>query len=196
MTSEVRIANMALSHLGCRGRISSLTEASEEARQVSLHYDAARDETLAAAAWPFAAKRKALALYAGETPPDFGYAFEYPVDCLAPRAILGFPGARPPRFETGVDETLSRRLIYADVPDPVLHYTARVTNPALYTPHFAGALAFRLAAAVAIPMTGRHELAQALYNLYSRAVDEAAAMAANASMDAPQADAEWIRDRG
>lgn len=196
MTSEVRIANMALSHLGCRGRISSLSEASEEARQCSLHYDAARDETLAAAPWPFAAKRKALALSAEEPPPDFSYAFEYPVDCLAPRSILSLPGARPPRFEIGVDSGLTRRLLFADQPDPVLLYTARVTNPALYTPHFAGALAFRLAAAVALPMTGKHELAQALYALYARAVTEASAIAANGAMDAPAPDAEWIRDRG
>lgn len=196
MTSVVRIANMALSHLGGRGRIGSLTEASEEARQCALHYDAARDETLASANWPFAAKTKALALSLEKPGPGFARAFEYPGDCLAPRALF-CPGKNEPlRFATGVSDDLSRRLVYADVLAPVLFYTARVTNPALYDPMFVTAFSLRLASAVAIPLTGKYELAESLMALASRAMAGAMAASANQSFGGPEPDAEWIRARG
>lgn len=197
MVTEVSICNMALSHLGGRGRISSLSEASEEARQCSLHYRSARDETLRALPWPFAAKRKSLALTGEPPPPGWGFSCEYPADCLAPRYLA--PPARgeaSPPFEVGVSSDLSRRLIHADVASPVLVYTARVANPALFDPMFASALAFRLAAYVAMPLTGRVETMQALTALFARALDAAAAAALNEANPPAARDAEWIRARG
>lgn len=197
MATEVSICNMALSHLGCRGRIASLSEASEEARQCALHYAPARDETLRALPWPFAAKRKALALTDETPPPDWAHSFEFPSDCLAPRFIA--PATRdsaPPPFEVGVSEALNRRLIHCDNSAPVLVYTARVENPSLYDPMFASALAFRLASYVAMPLTGRVETAQAFAGFFARAVDAAAAAALNELRPAKLGDAEWIRARG
>ena len=61
MLSDVKLCNLALSHLGGKARIASLAEASEEARQCALHYEPARDEALRALPWPFASKHKPLA---------------------------------------------------------------------------------------------------------------------------------------
>lgn len=197
MVTEVSICNMALSHVGGRGRISSLSEASEEARQCSLHYRQARDETLRALPWPFAAKRKALALTGEPPPPGWAFSYEYPADCLAPRYLSpASRGGDAPPFEVGVSSDLSRRLIHSDAAAPVLVYTARVTNPALFDPMFASALALRLAAYVAMPLTGRQEAAQALSVSFARALDAAAAAALNEANPSAPRDAEWIRARG
>ena len=61
MASVIEICNRALSNIGNSRSINSLTEASKEAGQCSLHFDACRDAALADFDWNFATKRLALA---------------------------------------------------------------------------------------------------------------------------------------
>lgn len=61
MASVVEICNRALSNIGNSRSINSLTEASKEAGECSLHFEACRDAVLSDFDWNFATKRVALA---------------------------------------------------------------------------------------------------------------------------------------
>ncbi len=80
MASVVEICNRALSNIGNSRSINSLTEASKEAGECSLHFEACRDAVLSDFDWNFATKRVALA-DTSNPPPDWEYAYQYPSDC-------------------------------------------------------------------------------------------------------------------
>ena len=70
MASVVEICNRALSNIGNSRSINSLTEASKEAGECSLHFEACRDAVLSDFDWNFATKRVALA-DTSNPPPDW-----------------------------------------------------------------------------------------------------------------------------
>lgn len=112
MTSEVDIANRALSAIGTRSQIASLDEGSNESIQVKLLLEPLRDELLRLAPWNCARNFANLSLIcaapgtpenpsAGSTtwqrgipPPPWSYEYAYPSDCLRPIYVV-------PQFTTG-----------------------------------------------------------------------------------------------
>ena len=112
MTSEVDIANRALSAIGTRSQIASLAEQSNEAIQCTLLLATIRDEIVRMAPWNSATNFNNLALICaapgtpenptignatwqkGIPPPPWAYEYAYPADCLRPLYII-------PQFTTG-----------------------------------------------------------------------------------------------
>ena len=112
MTSEVDIANRALSAIGTRSEIVDFNEDSNEARQIKLHFHSVRDQLIRMAPWNFARNFTNLALITaapgtpenptaganvwekGIPPPPWSYEYAYPADCLRALYIV-------PQFTTG-----------------------------------------------------------------------------------------------
>lgn len=112
MTSEVDIANRALSAIGTRSQIASLDEGSNESIQVKLLLDPLRDELLRMAPWNCARNFNTMSLICaapgtpenpsagpavwgkGLPPPPWSYEYAYPSDCLRPIYVV-------PQFTTG-----------------------------------------------------------------------------------------------
>jgi hypothetical protein len=112
MPSEIDIANQALSMLGTRSTIASLTEDSNEARAIATWIEQVRDEVSRAAPWNCVKNFNNLALVCaapgtpenptqganqwtkGTPPPPWAYEYRYPADCLRPLYII-------PQFMTG-----------------------------------------------------------------------------------------------
>src|SRR5262249_2392469 len=110
--SEVDIANRALSAIGTRSQIVSLTENSNEAKACNLLIDSLRDELLRLAPWNCCNNFKNMSLICaapgtpenptvgaaqwekGIPPPPWVYEYAYPADCLRPLYIV-------PQFATG-----------------------------------------------------------------------------------------------
>ena len=151
MASVVEICNRALSNIGNSRSINSLTEASKEAGECSLHFEACRDAVLSDFDWNFATKRVALA-DTSNPPPDWEYAYQYPSDCLRITEIM-LPGVRNPtaamrvQYEVGADTNGTGKLIYTDQPQAWLKYVSRVSDVNMFDAIFMEALAWRLAAA-------------------------------------------------
>lgn len=95
--SVVDICNSALSMVGARATISSLTEESASAKACRVHYDITRSETQMAIAWPFTRRYITLSLLGAKagTPEnldgsapvpegDWVYCYAYPSDCVKP----------------------------------------------------------------------------------------------------------------
>ena len=196
--SAVRIANMALSHIGARSSIESLDESSPEAKQCKLWYDYSRQQALASYDWSFARKRQALAVHADDPPEGvWNYRYVYPSDCLKAQHIVNLAGptadAVPYNVEASDDgET---KTILTDTEDAVLVYTFDQTSTAMFTPLFIEMLSHLLAHHIAFSLTGKKEIRTLELQIYNSLVNAAPAQDANEKVEAPPREAEWIRGR-
>lgn len=178
MASNVDICNMALSHCGISSFISSLDEASNEARVCALHLPLVRGAVLQDFPWNFARRRRLLAALAETPPANWAYVYALPEDCLA-ALFIAVPGMRAPRsdqripFEVAANDT--QRVLYTDQPSAELVYSANVENPTLFDPLFIQALSFALASAIAAPLSVSSGLVKYAHERYAVAVSQAAA---------------------
>lgn len=199
MASVVEICNRALSNIGNSRSINSLNEASKEAGECSLHFDACRDSVLADFDWNFATKRVALA-DTGAPPPDWQYAYRYPTDCVRITEIM-VPGVRNPTasqrisYEVGADADGTGKLIYTDQEDAWLKYVGRVTDVNMYDAIFAEALAWRLAAAINMALTGNADLGNNALNMYGRVILSAGSHSLNESQEPVMPESEFTSAR-
>jgi len=177
--SVLYIGNLALSHLGDSGRVADLNENTKAAYYVRLHYEQARDDTLAAAAWGFARKFQALADL-GDPPDQWTYRYALPTDCVTARNLVDTTGLNlHPEFELAIADTLDQVCVLTDEPEAVLCYTARVEQVALFPAPFVDALALRLADYLCRPLTGDTKLKAKLQADYLRALSMAQTHDAN-----------------
>lgn len=185
MPTEADIANMALSRLGTRATITSLTENSTESRAINIWYATIRDDLLRAADWNFS--RTYLSLAESGTPPDrWAYSYAYPSDCLKLWGLdLGLPSYMqtiPPLFEVASNGT--DRLVFTNLSPATAVYSQRVSDPNRMDPPFVTALVIALAAAVALPITQKSDVAVRMSALARDAFDTAVAQSANEQMTA------------
>lgn len=198
MASTIDICNMALARIGHSDRIADLEEKSKAARTCKLFYEQCRDYVLRDFDWPFAMAHIALADL-GSPPLNWAYRYQYPNDCLKARYI-NVPGIRRFAEEQLIPFEVAAgsngRVILTDIAAAELVYTKAVTDPTIFDPMFVSALAWKLAAEVAMPLSVEPAIAQSAGQAYLYEIGQAAAHAFNES----QADApilpEFIRARG
>lgn len=189
--SETRIANRALTLLGSGKRILALDDAAPEAKTLLALWPDARDATLAEHPWNFAIARAALPALAA--PPAFGYAraFALPLDCLR-----WLPPRRP--YRPQIEQEGAVLLSNAE-PPLAIRYVARVEDVQLWSPGFADALAYRLAAEAAEPLSADKGLHDRMMAGWRTAVGKARRQDGAATGDtggAVDGDSEWLRARG
>lgn len=207
--TEVELCNLALLRIGQRDLITSLAGTSAPARACAVLYPIARDFMLASYAWPFATRRLALTAYDYDMDPDFersgwGYSYTLPTDYLAAQYI--WSGVRNPAFDartpfavegntaTGTPDVLTP-FILTDQEDAELVYTAAITDTTQFPALFCDALAWKLAAELALALAVKPQLA----GMMLQGLERSMAMAINAELRSSQSDlnpeAEWIRGR-
>lgn len=198
LPSDVEIANMALSHIGSRAKIESLTEESTEAKEVNRWYDFARQRVIQLYNWSFATKRVTLTTHADDAPEGVWlYRYQYPSDCLSIQLIVNqFSKTDDPLpYAIEMSDDGTTKTIVTDVDDAILKYTFDQADESLYTPAFSLAFSYSLANSIAFTLTGKLSLKEAmLRDMFRTAVD---ATSMDANEDQPQAprEAEWIRGR-
>lgn len=156
MTTQLRVANLALGHLAIGRPLASINESTQPARVMKQFYDQARDETLREFNWPFARKFATLALVATAPVPDWGFSYRYPDDCLFVRDVYTVTRrplestARTP-YSVGQDD--SGRLVYASTASLKIEYTVAIDEE-YWPPDFAAAVSFLLAWYASPSITG------------------------------------------
>lgn len=197
MATDVSICNMALARIGVSTFISSLNEASNEARVCALFYEEARDRVLRNFPWSFAKKRVTLA-DAGTAPAEWGFKYGYPSDCLKARYIVPV-GLRNPRNDQRVPFEVAnesgQRVIYTNQDAAELVYTYRVTDPTLFDALFSSALAYLLGSEIAMPLSVKADVAQAALKAYNSEVQVAAAHSLDEQQEGPEPVSELITVR-
>ena len=196
--SSVQICNFGLSHVGAKGSIESLDEASREAQVCKLWFDWSRNQVLEDFNWPFARKRQTLALLADEDPPaEWSYRYGYPSDCVKARFIVNPVGkeadAIPFQVETISDG--SSKSILTDLENAVMVYTFDQSDPTLFSSKFIDALSYRVASNIAFQITGDPELSAQVFKIYQTVLRSATGSSAQEGIDQLPRDAEWIRAR-
>lgn len=179
MPAVVDIYNMAVMETGHSTAISGPAENTNAANLCRTFYPVCRDMVLEAADWNFATKRVTLSLLPG-TQSNWAYAYAYPADGLNIQALV-LPGMRKPSKENMVPFEVAHmdgaRVILTDMDHAEAIYTVRIENPNLFTSLFTTALAYLLASRVAIPLTGKADMAAQARQGYLLTL--AAAVAAN-----------------
>jgi len=196
--SSVQICNFGLSHVGAKGSIESLDEASREAQVCKLWFDWSRNQVLEDFNWPFARKRQTLALLSGEDPPaEWSYRYAYPSDCVKARFIVNPVGKAADAIPFTVETISSGSLksILTDLETAVMIYTFDQSDPTLFSSKFIDALSYRVASNIAFQITGDPELSAQVFKIYQTVLRSATGSSAQEGIDQLPRDAEWIRSR-
>lgn len=153
MASKVDIFNTALAHIGHKANISDPDEASAEANHCRRFYPIALRAALERYAWSFATRRAALVEVTN--PVDhWMFAYALPNQCIKPRAVLRPESTddtdeQPYAVESASDGSA---ILYTNMEDAVLKYTALVEDTIRFTPLFVIALSYDLAAMLVGPI--------------------------------------------
>lgn len=197
MSTAVTICNIALARIGVSTFITSLSEASNEARVCSLFYEQTRDYVLRDFDWNFAEKRVVLA-DAGTPPAEWAYKYTYPSDCLRARYIA-VPCMRTvrndQRIEFKVANESGQKVIYTNQPAAELIYTYRVEDPTLFDSMFSSALSYKLASEIAMPLSVQADIGQAALKAYKDEVAVAAGHSMSESQEGPAPESEFVTVR-
>ena len=163
MASEVGICNQALIWVG-GSLITSLSDNTTEARVCNAVYADVRDAVLEAHDWTFAIARRNLPVSA--TSPENGYANAFPI----PSDIL-----RVTDVNDGEDWRVEGDSIVTNEGSCKIRAVAQITDPNRFSSLFVQALAARLAADLAIPISQSRELQRQHYSIYENKLAEAVA---------------------
>lgn len=189
MASETGICNSALSKIGAQP-IVSLTEGTENANRCNEQYGKLRDNLLRSHIWNFAIKRVKLAQLAAV--PVFGFEFSYqlPADWLRTVSVHDNDAGRgSPRHK------IEGQTISSDASDIYLRYVCQVTDTNQMTADFREALAFMIAADLAIPIQNSNTVKQLMERDFKSA--RRAAKSSDAIEDHPEdlAMGSWMTER-
>lgn len=169
------ICNMALSYIA-KGRISSMDEKSEAARQCKIHYEHVRRQLLSCQRWVFAERTVKLALLNSQVP-GWDYVYAYPQQCLFIRQIYDEDGAAGKDDEyheyTVVTINDSTKAICTNIENAWADYTVDIENANIFSPDFTEALARGLSSALAMALMGSATVQQTQYQLMQAAVNRA-----------------------
>jgi hypothetical protein len=192
MATKVDICNRALSSLGIKQRIASLTEDTEAARKCNLIINDVIDEVLRAYNWNCATARAALAR--SSLVPAFGYSYKYalpagpdPPYCLRVVSIED-------EDETS-DYRIEGRYVLTDELTCKILYIKRVEDINDLDTLCRSAIAARLAAELAFPMTNSNSLQESMWTLYAGKLQEASEIDAQEGTAGKFESESWIEER-
>lgn len=145
-SSDISICNFALSALGQKS-IRSFDEDNSRARLCKNTYDMAVELVLGRLDWPFARWQEKMSMTTDIAVDDGLAAYAIPPDCITPLDVSPF-GTRV------YWEVRGLYIISLYNEELYLKYTRREINPSMFSSGFKGAVASKMAAVLARPLTG------------------------------------------
>lgn len=165
--SEVKICNMALTKLGA-DTIMALTDDSDNARACNMMYEALRDEILRGYPWNFAINRATLAQLTAAPAYGYDHAYQLPSSPYCLRVLELYE-----ERDSGSDWHVEGRTLVTDADTARIKYVQRVTDPTYFDAAFTEAFAARLAAEMALAITGSKTMAEAMAAVYEEKISQA-----------------------
>ncbi len=200
MADQVSICNQALGWLGAN-LITSLDDDNREAQLCKTNFVDLRDAVLEEREWTFAVRRFQIAPLVLE--PKYGYTNQFLIPPQVIR-VLNFPNTQftdpgsslligtglgvravgpdqQPQLNTfrveGIEEpSATGKIILANTDNLIFRAIVKVANIGLWSPMFIQAMAARLAADLAIPLTQNRNLQKDMWALYGRKLTIASTM--------------------
>lgn len=200
-SSEVDVCNLALANIGDKADVTSInpSDGSHQADLCARYYPLARDLLLERHRWDFTIRQTAL-IALTNTRTEWDYAYRLPSDFSGAIAILakdstddqvveGVPLPQPFAIEADKNFDL---VMYTDMEDAQLRYTAKTTDSSKFSQSFIHALSWRLASMLAGALIKGDAGAQAVQNATQMAefyASRAAAHDSRTTRDKPVVDA-------
>jgi hypothetical protein len=183
MSSVVFICNLALGNIG-KESISSINEASAEARACKQFYDIVLDTALQSYPWRWAVKTEAMAQVVNTKENRWLFAYQRPSDCLKIIRVVDESLIEYMPYGDGIkggnhDYEIEGETIYCDLSPAYLQYTQKMTDPARFPPMFVDALGMALSARIAYPITRDLKIRADAVTLASQAMEAAKSADAN-----------------
>jgi hypothetical protein len=185
MASTVDICNLALSHLGNKAQVVSISpvDGSVEADYCARFFTIARDEVLEMNDWTFARTRVELAQLSTNPSNVWQYAYLRPADCITPRRMMP-TGDATLHEDDSVDFDQEGDVLLTDLANAILIYTRPIEDPTRFSPGFVTALSYKLAAYLAGPILRGESgtnAAASLHGIAAKKAKEATSFDANRS---------------
>jgi len=172
-TSETEICNSALNKIGAK-TILNLDEESKAGRLCKKQYPLIRDEVLASHLWNFAIKRQELSKLASAPAFEYTVAHSLPADCLRVlKTDLNLSPAGQTERKWKIENLDDAKVLVSDNDEVFIMYIAKITDVSLYSASFVEALAWRLAADFAYPLTNSNTLAQNMFAIFEDRISKA-----------------------
>lgn len=202
MSSDVEIANMALTHIGVGREIASFTEQSEEARALNRVYVPFRQRLLRAIPWPFATAFSAaggLPVVKKQPTTEWQYSYRVPGDCLMVRRVMGVQrtDSRQTRIPYRLGTDGQGPLLFCDQPNAQIEYTYDVTNSAMFPSDFTMMLSLG-AGVLVVPRLAKGDpfgLGKRALSMFNQEFSKAAADAINEEQSDLPTESEFVRAR-
>lgn len=165
--TDIQICNLALARLG-DSRITALTDATAQAQYCSLFYAQTVEELQADFDWSFCRK---LSNLTATTAPASGYssAFTLPSDFIRAVRLGGIDAS-----ENFGQWEIVGTTIHTNLSSPVLDYIAHITTTTSFPAIFVEALSMKLAAVLAMPLTGSKDLFGQIAELFAATIQKPA----------------------
>jgi hypothetical protein len=202
---KVDIWNRALDRIGETETIEDEDEDRLAAAVCRRHYDDCLGEVLEDFPWPFAKGQAEIAELAGVTRAGWGHVYAVPDDFVAARAILmggqriGLtPGESRIPYEVQSNDAGDGQVLCADVDlsdADGFEYTRRIEVVAAFPRLFVSALAFRLAAELALAVRKDAKLADSMLRGYQGDIARAFTSQLRGNQEDPEPEASSIRAR-
>lgn len=194
MPSEVDIVNGALRLVG-GGRITSLTDGSNNANVANDLYEELRDDLLRSHPWNFATKRQKLAQSVTAPAFEFDHAYPLPSDWLRTVSVHG-NDAGTGRIMFRVEHVGGQRAIVTSQDEVWLRYVARITDPNMMAVDFRRALQLALARDMAVPVAASNTLQDNLQRQAERMLARARSADGLGSFPERRPRGSWADSRG
>lgn len=198
MTSEVAIANRALTKLGA-ARILALTDDVKNAREINSMFESVRDDELRRHNWNFAITRTSLAALVAT--PSWGYErqFQLPSDCLRVVQVDEFyyvSNLSDYRTTADAPFQIEGRKILTSLDAPLkIRYVFRETDPQQWDSSFIEAFACRLALEACDAITQSNTKKDIIGREYDMAIKMAKRVDAIENPPDAMPDDSWIMSR-
>lgn len=166
MASFDELCSNAVQKLGAAA-ISSLDDDTPRARRCKAIYEQVRDAVIRDAKWNFAMTRTQLSSSVAD--PNFGWAKQVtlPENPYCLRVVQAYSGDVP------IDHAVEGRSLMTNYTTVNLLYLARITSVTEFDALFIEAFEARMAAELALPITGSRTVAGDFWQLYQAKIKEA-----------------------
>lgn len=210
MLNATEICNIALSHLA-KGRILSIDEQSEQARQCKLFYDYTRQALLREYNWGFAKKLVKLAEVRTEDP-RWDYVYQYPQQCIQVRRIFNvmtandiFDNPKVVERKNVCDRDRHKYEVYmvsdnvrgigCDVSQAWCEYTFDAIDTEQFPSDFVEAFTHLLASNMAMQLTGNMQIQNSEFQHAQAIINKAVYTTASEQYEKPEAPKKYFDGR-
>lgn len=170
--TDVQICNLALARLG-DARITALTDSTAQATYCSLFYAQTVEELQADFDWSFC--RKQVGLFGGTSAfTNYSTKYSLPADYIRVIRVSGIDSSE----NFGTWEVIGTDLQTNISSSLSLDYIANITDTTKFPAIFVEALTIKLAAVLAMPLTGSKELFEQMAGLFGATIQKPAFVAA------------------